>query len=207
MNSHIIITLFAMLMLAGCRPYAVETSGLDPLKKSVNATTEIKSKPAAESIFQLADTFQTQDGKPFNLAMLKGKPTVVGMIFTNCTYACSRLTSDIKGIADSLQGQADKVNFLLVSFDSERDHPARLKQFAGEMGLGENWTLLHGSDEAVRSLSVLLNVQYEKSASGNFSHSNMVSVLDKNGVFRFQQEGLFANHTQTISEIKDAIRK
>ncbi|MBL0305693.1 MAG: SCO family protein [Chitinophagaceae bacterium] len=59
--------------------------------------------------------------------MLKGKPTVVGMIFTHCTYACPRLTADIKSIADSLNYEKEKVNFLLVSFDTKRDNPTRLK--------------------------------------------------------------------------------
>jgi hypothetical protein len=42
--------------------------------------------------------------------------------------------------------------------------------------------VLHGSDDAVRTLSVLLNVQYEKDADGNFSHSNLISVLDQQGI-------------------------
>ena len=52
---------------------------------------------------------------------------------------------------------------------------------------------LHGSEQAVRTLSVLLNVQFEKDAEGNFSHSNIISVLDKGGVLRFQKEGLNAD--------------
>ena len=117
-------------------------------KGSEKTTTELSDHPVppgkenipAESIFQLKDSFQTQENTPFTLSFLKGTPTVVGMIFTHCTYACPRLTADIKNIADSLKGQ--KVNFVLVSFDTKRDNPTRLKLFAHEMGLNTNWILL-----------------------------------------------------------------
>lgn len=69
----------------------------------------------------------------------------------------------------------------MVSFDVERETPERLKYYAAKSGLNKNRTLLHGHEDAVRTLSVILNVQYEKDAGGNFSHSNIVSVLDKQG--------------------------
>jgi protein SCO1/2 len=80
-----------------------------------------------------------------------------------------------------------------------------LKKFANDHDLDKNWTLLHGSENAVRTLSVLLNVQFQKDAEGNFSHSNIISVLDKNGVLVFQKEGIDADPTETISAIKQSL--
>lgn len=170
-------------------------------------TTDVKNTTAipAESIFMLRDTFKTQHNNNFVLASLAGKPTVVGMIFTNCGYACPRLTSDIKNISEKLKGNREKVNFLLVSFDSERDIPKQLQKFANQMELDSNWILLHGSEETVRTLSVLLNVQFEKDAEGNFSHSNLITVLDKNGSLKFQKEGLEADHSETIAKINQLV--
>lgn len=159
----------------------------------------------AESIYMLSDTFQNQDNKQTTLSSFAGKPTVVGMIFTNCTYACPRLTADIKEIEEKLKDANGKVNFLLISFDSQRDTAAQLKKFATNSNLDKNFTLLHGSEEAVRTLSVLLNVQFEKDAEGNFSHSNIISVLDKDGTLRFQKEGLDADHAETVSTIKQLL--
>ncbi|MFA6947207.1 MAG: SCO family protein [Pedobacter sp.] len=153
----------------------------------------------------LNDTFKTQHNINFQLASLKGKPTVIGMIFTNCTYACPRLTSDIKNISKNLSNKKDKVNFVLISFDTERDNPKQLKKFAGQMGLDADWILLQGSEQTVRTLSVLLNVQFEKDAEGNFSHSNLVSVLDHTGVLKYQKEGLEAEHKETISTLNKLI--
>jgi protein SCO1/2 len=161
---------------------------------------------SSQSIYMLTDTFQTQDNKNVTLASFAGKPTIVGMIFTNCTYACPRLTADIKDIEQQLKDKEGDVNYLLVSFDSKRDGPAQLKKFAENSGLDKNWTLLHGSEDAVRTLSVLLNVQFEKDGEGNFSHSNIISVLDKDGVLVYQKEGLNAEHEQTVSTVSQLIQ-
>lgn len=157
---------------------------------------------SSESLYQIPDTFATQDGKKVILSQFSGEPTVVGMIFTHCTYACPRLTADIKNVEEKLGKESNKVNFLLVSFDSERDLPSQLKQFAESQNLDNNWTLLHGNEDAVRTLSVLLNVQFQKDASGNFSHSNVISVLDKNGVLAYQKEGLNGDPSEIINTLK-----
>ena len=168
-------------------------------KKSLNLN-------AVQSIFTIADTFQTQHNNNITLSSFAGKPTVVGMIFTNCGYACPRLTSDMKNIANKLKDNKRKVNFVLISFDTERDTPAQLQKFAKQMELDSNWILLHGSEQVVRTLSVLLNVQFEKDADGNFSHSNLISVLDKDGILNFQKEGLEADHTETVDKINELIK-
>jgi protein SCO1 len=160
---------------------------------------------SSESIYQVTDTFQTQNDKKVALSSFEGKPTVVGMIFTHCTYACPRLTADIKNIEEQLKSDDGKVNYLLVSFDSQRDLPEQLQKFANANQLDKNFSLLHGDENAVRTLSVLLNVQFEKDAQGNFSHSNVISVLDKKGVLVFQKEGLNADPTDIISTIKQQL--
>jgi protein SCO1/2 len=92
-----------------------------------------------------------------------------------------------------------------VSFDSQRDLPEQLKKFANANQLDNNFTLLHGDENTVRTLSVLLNVQFEKDAEGNFSHSNIISVLDKKGALVYQKEGLDADPTDIISSIKQQL--
>ncbi len=185
--------------------YSCTTGTTASLTNSGSVTSVIPKQTAAasaESIFVISDTFQTQNNKNFVLSSLNGKPTVVGMIFTNCGYACPRLTGDMKNISDKLKSHRNKVNFVLISFDTQRDNPGQLKKFQKEMGLDESWILLHGSEETVRTLSVLLNVQFEKDAEGNFSHSNLITVLDKKGTLAFQKEGLDADHKETINKIE-----
>ncbi|MEO6133783.1 MAG: SCO family protein, partial [Ginsengibacter sp.] len=98
------------------------------------ATTAPVGTLSKESLYSISDTFQTQDKQEVTLKQFEGKPTVVGMIFTHCTYACPRLTADIKNIEDSLKQEKGNINFVLVSFDADRDTPAQLKKFAQEQG-------------------------------------------------------------------------
>ena len=200
------ITLFIVLIIFyGCKNGNTSAVTNNVSADSSSKQTVAKNSISESSIFTMADTFQTQHGNNFVLTSLAGKPTVLGMIFTNCGYACPRLTSDMKNIAEKLKSNRDKVNFVLVSFDTERDNPAQLKKFQNQMKLDSTWILLHGNDQTVRILSVLLNVQFEKDAEGNFSHSNLITVLDKNGVLKFQKEGLEADHAETVATINGLI--
>jgi protein SCO1/2 len=197
-----ILFIFFATVVFGCSDSGSKSAFVGEMPKSAVAPVGTIS---SESIYQLPDTFETQDNKKITLSSFAGKPTVVGMIFTHCTYACPRLTADIKDIEDKIKSEKGDVNYLLISFDSERDLPDQLKKFANDHDLDKNWTLLHGSENAVRTLSVLLNVQFQKDAEGNFSHSNIISVLDKNGVLVFQKEGIDADPTETISAIKQSL--
>ena len=111
------------------------------------------------------------------------------------------------GISGRLGKLSNDVNFVLVSFDIKRDSPERLKAYAAEMDLPDNWILLCSNEDAVRTMSVLLNVQYEELEDGNFNHSNIVSVLNNNGELVFQVEGLEANQDGTIDTIKEILSK
>ena len=184
----------------------------NPKKKSAFEGEVINDHPTAavgtlpdNSLFMLTDSFKTQNNKEIALAQFAGRPTVIGMIFTHCDYACPRLTADIKNIHKQLNVPEGKVNFVLISFDTERDTPEVLKKYAENLQLGKDFTLLHGSEEAVRTLSVLLNVQYQKDAEGNFSHSNIISVLDKEGNLISQKEGLEANPEKTLEALKASL--
>ncbi|MEO6949876.1 MAG: SCO family protein [Ginsengibacter sp.] len=199
----LIYSAITILLLFGCTSSDKKSAFEGSVEKQVS--TPVGTIPD-ESLYMLRDTFQTQNNRLVTLASFAGKPTVVGMIFTHCDYACPRLTADIKTIQEKLKKDDGKINFLLVSFDTERDSPEQLKKFADTYNLDKNWTLLHGSEEAVRMLSVLLNVQFIKDAEGNFSHSNIISVLDKNGTLLYQKEGLEANNEVTINTIEGAIK-
>ncbi|MCB0696688.1 MAG: SCO family protein [Chitinophagaceae bacterium] len=208
-----IIALLLISVISSCSEKQQEEQTNTEEKKACceedETTTQETSgkKVSSESIFLLADNFVTQNGEDFKLSQLKGRPTVIGMIFTHCAYACPRLTSDIMGISGRLGKLSNDVNFVLVSFDIKRDSPERLKAYAAEMDLPDNWILLCSNEDAVRTMSVLLNVQYEELEDGNFNHSNIVSVLNNNGELVFQVEGLEANQDGTIDTIKEILSK
>jgi len=147
------------------------------------------------SIYRLPGTWLDQDGRSLELRDLAGRAQVVALIYTDCSYACPALLARMKRIETALEEEvAGGFGLTLVSIDPERDRPERLKGFAKHNGLApERWTLLNGGDEAIRALSVLLDVPYRATGEGDFAHANVITVLDPGGVVVGRVEGLGAD--------------
>lgn len=154
------------------------------------------------SIYQFQGSWHTQENDTIQLEKLRGKIPVVAMVFTHCEFACPRIITDMKKIRKELPpDKADEVIFVLVSFDSERDHPVRLKEYARQVKLDDKWLLLHGSEENVRMLSLLLDVNYQKQTGGTFAHSNVITLLNREGEIVTQVDGLGMDARPILSGI------
>jgi protein SCO1/2 len=165
-----------------------------------------ETKNNGESVYNISTVWLNQDSQAFPLQKLKGRPVVLAMVYTSCQSACPLIVSDMKNIAKALSAkEKEKVQFALFSFDPEEDVPSQLKQFAKEQALDlTHWNLLTAQPDAVRELAAVLGVQYKKNASGEFSHSNIITILDAEGKIRYQQAGLKQDpkmSAQIISEL------
>lgn len=102
-----------------------ETVGLTPVEKREPLGLD----------FTLTD----QDGKPFELKSIKGKPTVVTFIFTRCPNPnmCPLQGVKMAALQKDLEkaGLSDKVNLLLITFDPDYDTPTRLKTWGETNGV------------------------------------------------------------------------
>lgn len=143
------------------------------------------------SIYQVEAEFTNDAGERMTLAALRGRPVVLAMFFANCTYACPLLVSDMARLRAALpEGLREDVQLVLVSFDAERDTPEALKAYRERVGLDAQWTLLHGDAESVQELAMVLGVKYKREASGEYAHSNLLTVLDREGEVVKRVEGL-----------------
>lgn len=129
----------------------------------------------------------------------KWKPFLISMFYASCVSICPRLVADLEVVAKKIESETGIVpKVILVSFDSEKDTPEVLKEYKKKMGLGENWSLLTGKDEDIRMLSVVLGINYKKMASGEYNHSAVFSLFDKDGMNVSRIEGIGANAEQLI---------
>jgi len=143
------------------------------------------------SLYQVESVWTTDFGRPVKLGVLRGRSQVVVMFFASCQYTCPILLHDLKNIEAALpETLRTNVGFTLISFDSERDTPDALNALRSRRELGSNWTLLHGEPEAVRELALLLGMNYRKDARGQFSHSNLITILNAEGEIVQQQNGV-----------------
>ncbi len=128
------------------------------------------------------------------------------MIYTSCKAACPRLVADMRTIEERLASSTKgKVRMILVSIDPKTDTPERLKAFSKENFMDEApWTFLTSTEDNTREFAAVLAVNYKKISPLDFSHSNIISVFNKEGEMVFQQEGLGVNSDATVQHIEAA---
>jgi protein SCO1/2 len=171
-------------------------------KKSENVNDTNSPLPET-SVYWMENHWKNQDGKDLQLNDLRGKVVVMAMIFTSCRSSCPKLVADVQSIEHGLDPELlNKTTFVLCSIDPSYDTPERLNAYAKEHHLStDQWTLLTANDETVRELSALLGVKFKKTAPMEFSHSNIISVLNSKGEIFFQQEGINNDPQPMIEKI------
>ncbi len=187
-----IILFFIAITLFGCKKTTTETKN--------NAISQ-------ESIYNLSSKWKTQDNKTIELKDLKGKVTVMVMIYTSCKAACPRLVADMRDIESKMpKDKLSDLNFVLVSIDPEVDTPERLKTFAKANFMdAPHWTFLQGTKSTVQEFANVLAVKYKQIAPMDFSHSNIISVFNRDGELIHQQEGLGVNNKETVDKIIETV--
>ncbi len=161
-----------------------------------------------KSLFQLDSTWTSDVGRPVKLGVFQGRAQVVGLFFTQCEYACPIIVHDMQKIQAALpESLRDRVDFLLVSFDTERDTPAALAAYRQTHKLGtEHWSLLTGKPDDVRELAALLGINYQKDARGQFAHSNVITILNATGEVIRQQVGLNTGPEDSVKALEKAFK-
>ena len=193
--AHVVIGLCSVLAVCHAEP----PSGPPPC--CVEGRLE---KPLSDkSLYHLESKWTTDDGKQIALAALRGRPQVVVMFFASCEYACPILVENLKAIERTLPAEVrGKAGFLLVSIDPDRDTPEALRAYRAKHAFdAANWTLLHGGVDDIRELAAVLGIQYQRDSRGQFSHSNVITVLDQDGVVAFQQAGLNKDPQETVTAL------
>lgn len=164
----------------------------------------VEDEPMDEmSIYQLPSVWNTHDGKQIEFKDLRGETLAVVMIYTACRTACPRLVADMRAIESAVDAKkASGVKYVLVSIDPVADSPERLKAFAKENGMdGPQWLFLQGTEDGVRDFANILAVKYKKISPIDFSHSNIISVFDRQGVMKYQKEGLGLENQDVVNKI------
>lgn len=123
-----------------------------------------------------------QDGKPFALGELYGKPLVLSFIYTSCTHTCGTLTASLKRAFD-LPGPGLGRGFtsLTIGFDVDRDTPKALREYGGNFtGDFKGWRFASGDRAGLEKLMREAGFSYTKTDTG-FDHPNMAIVIGPDG--------------------------
>lgn len=158
--------------------FNTQASSTEPLK----ATTQVQALPG-DSIYQLPITLENQQAGKFTLANLAGNVVIISMFYNSCEYVCPMLIDTIKMLENNLdEKEKSRLSVLLVTFDPARDDVAVLQSISKSRKLDEqHWVLARTNEKSVRQLAATLNIQYRQMKSGEFNHTSVLILLDKNG--------------------------
>ena len=134
------------------------------------------------SIYQLDVALTDQNGRTFRLADLRGEPVLISMFYSSCEMVCPLIFETLRlTIAQAGAPARAQVKVLMVSFDPARDSVAQLKRTAVSHSVDAHWTLARADDSGARKIAAVLGVQYRRLASGEFNHSSVILLLDRDG--------------------------
>jgi protein SCO1/2 len=136
----------------------------------------------SNSLYKLDAKLTDQEGRALDLASLRGKPVLVSMFYSSCQMVCPMLFETVHNTLGALPAAERKdVQMLMVSFDPARDSVAVLKDTAAKRNCNAQWTLARTDDSTTRKIAALLGIQYRKLSDGEFNHSTIVTLLDRDG--------------------------
>lgn len=171
------------------------------------STEKHETKLSGDSIFHLGSEWTNRTGEKLKFVSMKGKIQVLAMVYSSCQYVCPRIVADIKKLESKLGKRSKEINFVLVSIDPDRDKPEKLQKYSKSKKITHpNWYFLSGSDDSVLELAAVLGVKYKKLPDGEFSHSNIISIIDGEGVVKYQQVGLNQDPENSLSHIKKLLK-
>lgn len=142
-------------------------------------------------VLQAAPDFEmlnVANNEQVSLASTNGKARIVYFYFANCPDVCPPTTYLLSEVQDQLKKDGKlgtKAELISITFDPERDTPEAIKAFAERTFADfEGWSFLRGEEEETIELARAFNIGVKKLEDGSFIHSNVITLVDKNGQVR-----------------------
>ncbi|PTL79616.1 SCO family protein [Vitiosangium sp. GDMCC 1.1324] len=102
-----------------------------------------------------AFTFTRQDGQPFGLQQLEGRPWVANFIFTRCPTICPVFTAKLARFQKQTADMGGELALVSFSVDPKYDTPERLTAYAAKYGADPaRWSFLTGDYEQLKQTVV-----------------------------------------------------
>lgn len=149
---------------------------------------------ALESPRSVRDAVLTDhNGTAFRLSDLKGKVAFVLFGFTNCPDVCPLSMERLRELHESGQLKDERVAYVMISVDGERDTPAAMKAFLAKYS--NDFVGLTSEPARVSSIAEQFSATFFKGGRTghgdhyNVTHSPQIFVLDPAGRLRAELYG------------------
>jgi len=168
-------------------------------------------------------TMVDQEGREFPLERTRGKVMVLGLVYTHCPDICPLITAKMRAVQGEVAsaGLDDRVVFLTVTVDPQRDTPAVLRHYATLHRLDLRiWSLLTGPPDTITALTRALGFYVEfvdaqgrplEEVRGDTAyyvvHSDRFYVVDREGRVRAAPPGSQSNVKEVAGLVKKLARQ
>ena len=99
--------------------------------------------PEVAPPFELID----QNGSPAALSDSNGKVVVLTFLYTTCPDVCPLTTEALRRAHQLLGNKTDRVDFMAITVDPDRDSVERAHQYSVERGMQDRWRFLVGTED------------------------------------------------------------
>lgn len=157
-----------------------------------------------KSVFSLPQTWTSDFGKEVKLGLLRGKPFVLALFFTQCQHSCPYMVQDLKEVERKLpQEIRERTNFVLASIDPAHDTVEALRAYRQKYDLHpDRWLLLRADQPAVDALAGHIGFRYTPGSENQFAHSLLLTVFNSAGEIVFQQAGIGVDRRDAVKAIQ-----
>lgn len=149
---------------------------------SASGTGSLIANPHPLTDFTLTD----QNGQPFALSALRGKPTLLFFGFTQCPDLCPTTLAEFKGTKKLLGADADKLHVVFISVDPGHDTNAVIKNYLA--AFDPTFIGLRGDDAVLSKVAQEYDLTYQKVplSGGGYTvdHTATSFLIDAQGQLR-----------------------
>ncbi len=165
----ILVTLVIGLLLTACGSSAPTFRGT------------VIQPPQPASDFVLTN----YDGQPFRLSDQRGRIVLLFFGYTHCPDVCPATLSTWKQVREALGDDADRVRFVFITVDPERDTPERLREHVTLFS--PDFFGLTGTPEELEAVYKAFGVYREKVTTAETASSYLVNHTAR--TYLLDQEG------------------
>jgi len=163
------------ISLAGCGSEPTATVG----KTVVSGTADIGGA------FDLIN----QDGVAVSEASALGKPQLIYFGFSYCPDICPTALQKMGAVQARIDPSGDKLNYIFISVDPERDTPESLKLYITANGFPKGLMGYTGTLDQIEAVKSAYKVYSQKvptpdsAADYTVDHSDIMYLMNKDGTF------------------------
>lgn len=217
MHAKSLVLFLGLINFCAVAPASVAAAHETPGHNVAQSATDPASKFDQKSALAISQgaigqsigdyTLTTADGRNVRLSDFRGKPLVISLIYTSCYHICPTTTQHLAKVVRTARAALgpDSFNVLTIGFDTPKDTPPAMHQFAKDQGIDlPHWEFLSADAAAMAGLTKELGFIAYRAPHG-FDHLIQATVIDAQGKIYRQVYGMNFETPILVEPLKELV--